>query len=613
MPLSRRLCLLVALLLPIPFGARCAFASEAQWVEIQSPHFSVITDGGEKRGRETAMRFEQMRSVYATLMAKATVNLPIPLQIVAFRNTKEMRQVAPLWQGKPVQLAGLFQSGTDRCFIMLDLSVDNPWSVVSHEYAHQLMNGNLSAQVDPWFQEGFAEYFSSIEVDGKQARVGKIPPQTYEILRQSGMMRLADLLKVRQNSSTYNESGDHRTVFYAESSMLMHYVIDNNLIAKVATYFDLRFNKNVTVEDAVQQAFGMSAAQLDKALRSYLMVGQYRYYFMPAPADIIKANYNAKPLSPQDADAVIADVHLHSRDYQDKAISEFQTVLAAEPNNAAACRGLGYAYMQKKDFAQAREYFKRAAAANSQDPRVHYYIGLLLNVEGTFGDASAAQEMADEMQTAIRLDPNFADAYALLAFAQVRTGDPGKAVATAHKAVDLSPGNPTYWFDLAEMYAGNRQPDQAITIFQVLEKSSDEIVAQRATIALAQAEHFKDALRANSVSSVPLAVRTSSPPETAPTTDSGDSANGQAAVLPESTPIKFLKGSILSVDCSSAPAAVLTVSSGAKIWTMQVQDSKHVLVLGGNGFSCTWKNQKVALNYREAGESGGNVVSIEIQ
>jgi hypothetical protein len=36
-----------------------AFASEPQWMEIRSPHFSVVTEAGEKRGREVAMRFER--------------------------------------------------------------------------------------------------------------------------------------------------------------------------------------------------------------------------------------------------------------------------------------------------------------------------------------------------------------------------------------------------------------------------------------------------------------------------------------------------------------------------------------------------------------------------
>src|SRR6266550_4314945 len=90
----------------IAINSRSAIAGEPEWVEVKSPNFSVVTDAGEKRGREVAMRFEQMRAVFGALITKANVNLPVPLQIVAFRNTKEMRQVAPLFKGKPTQVAG---------------------------------------------------------------------------------------------------------------------------------------------------------------------------------------------------------------------------------------------------------------------------------------------------------------------------------------------------------------------------------------------------------------------------------------------------------------------------------------------------------------------------
>lgn len=112
-----------------------SFAGEPQWVEVRSPNFSVITDAGDKRGRDVALHFEQMRAVFGTLMTKAHVNLSVPLQIVAFRNTKEMRQMSPIFNGKPTEVAGIFQGGEDRSFIMLDMSVGNPWSVVFHEYA----------------------------------------------------------------------------------------------------------------------------------------------------------------------------------------------------------------------------------------------------------------------------------------------------------------------------------------------------------------------------------------------------------------------------------------------------------------------------------------------
>src|SRR5215469_4956249 len=586
------------------FGLIChrALASDAEWIEISSPHFSVVTDAGERRGREVTIRFEQMRAVYAALMSHAKVNFPTPLEIVAFRNTKEFLQVAPLWNGKPVQSAGVFQGGMDRCFIMLDMSVENPWNVVFHEYAHQLMNGTLTQELDPWFEEGFAEYFSTIEVDSHQARVGKIPSTTYEILQHDGMMKVADLLRVQHTSGTYNESGDRRTVFYAESAMVVHYLYDHQLIPKLATYFDFKIDKKLPVEDAIQHAFGMSASDFDKEIRRYVEGGQYKYYHMKTPTDIETKGYTTKPLSAESANAVIADVHLHSRDYQEKAMAEFEAVLKSDPNNPAALRGMGYAYLQKRDFEQASEYFRRAAQLDAKDARVHYYSGLLINLRGMRSTESDIEYMTSELKTAIALDPDFADAYMQLAVAQARSRDISGALLSAHKAISLNPRNQGYYFNLAGLYIEDRQTDHALGLFRALAKSSDQVVAQRASRALDQVEKMEKAAQA--MQSAPLEVSTGHPPEeNAPS----NVPAGGAGV------IKFLKGTIVTVDCSSSPKAVITVLAKGKSWTMQVADTHHVLVLGADAFSCNWNQQKVAVNFRQIGETSGSVFSIEIQ
>lgn len=591
-----------------------AAASESQWIEVQSPHFSVVTDAGEKRGRETAMRFEQMRAVFGALLSQAKINIPIPLQIVAFRNSKEFRQFSPLWKGKPVDLAGLFQSGEDRCFIMLDMSVENPWSVVFHEYAHQLMSGMLTAPVDPWFEEGFAEYFSSIEVDSKEARVGKIPEYQYQVLQQNGMMKIADLFRVRQNSSTYNENGDHRSVFYAESGMVVHYLYDNAMVLKLSNYFVLKIDRNVPVEDAIQQSFGMSAAQFDKVLRDYARAGRYKYYPMPNPPNIISKDYSVKPLSPADSSAVLADIHLHSFDYRDKAIGEFQEILKAEPNHAAASRGLGYAYLQKRDFTQAAEYFKRAAQADSKDPRVHYYWALLMSREGAFSNRADLPDMTRELETAITLDPEFADSYSLLAFAQSYGGDPAKGLITMQKAVSLSPRNENYQYNLAQIYLNNQKADEAIAILRTLQKSGDPQVAARAGETLMQAQRYKAALEEHKVAGAVMVKRGyEAMPSTGSESIEEAPEDGAAAAIPPQTALDFLKGTIVNVDCSAPPKATLTVAAGSRTWKMQVPDTKHVVLLGADQFSCSWSKQKVALNYRETGDAAGSVVSIELQ
>src|SRR5579864_6598265 len=82
-------CAVLCLTLPAP-------ASEPPWLELHSTHFTVITDAGERKGREVALRFEQMRSVFAGLLTKERLNQSVPLTILAFKNDKLYYQVAPL-------------------------------------------------------------------------------------------------------------------------------------------------------------------------------------------------------------------------------------------------------------------------------------------------------------------------------------------------------------------------------------------------------------------------------------------------------------------------------------------------------------------------------------
>lgn len=446
-----RLCLplfLFAVVLP-------ALSSQPQWVEVRSPHFSVVTDAGEKRGRDAALRFEQLRAVFGALMKKENVSLP-PLQIVAFRNTKEMLEFAPLWRGKPTEVAGLFEGNNDRRFILLDMSVREPWQVVYHEYAHQLLNGNSTSQFPPWFEEGFAEYFSTIKVTGKDAEVGLISNTDAQVLlRPAGMMKIADLFRVQHDSSTYNESGDHRSVFYAQSWLVMHYLYDQHLMPKAEAYLEAAKQPGVTVEQAIQEGFGMSASDLDKQIRRYWEDGKWRYYRMPTPVGIDRAGYAVRQLGMADAKAVLADAHLHSADYQEKGVTECEEALKLQPDNAAALRGLGYAYLRKRDFHRAAEYFLQAVQHDPNDPRALYYSGLAAEMgegQNLRSDPARLASIQKNLQVSVALDAEFADTYAVLAFTYMLQGNYEPALDEMRKAVALNPGNQEYLLNLDQIY-----------------------------------------------------------------------------------------------------------------------------------------------------------------
>jgi tetratricopeptide (TPR) repeat protein len=395
----------------------------------------------------------------------------------------------------------------------------------------------------------------------------------------------------------------------------VHYIYDNSLIPKLSAYFDLRIDRNLPVEDTMQQSFGLSVADFDRSLRDYVSSGRSKYFPIPTPSNSVSSEYVARPLSPADSGAILADMHLHSLDYREKAIAEFQQILSVQPNHAAACRGLGYAYLQKRDFTQAAEYFKRAAQADSRDPRVHYYSALLMRREGAFTNQSDLPEMIKHLDTAIALDPTFADPYMLLAFAQMYAGDPAKGLITMQKAASLSPRNENYQFNLAQMYLNNQKPDPAISILQVLRNCSNPELAQMSGGLLAEAQQFKAATQEQHAADSGAGLRTDreAPVNGSIRIEKSSAAEEGVGTISNQTPPDFLRGTIVSVDCSSPPVATLAVVSGGKNWKMQVQDSKHILLIGADSFSCSWSKQKVALNYRETGDAAGNVISIEVQ
>jgi tetratricopeptide (TPR) repeat protein len=275
----------------------------------------------------------------------------------------------------------------------------------------------------------------------------------------------------------------------------------------------------------------------------------------------------------------MADLHLHSQDYQAKALEEFEDVLKMQPNNPAALRGLGYGYLQQRDFSRAREYFRKAAEADSKDARVYYYSALLTHEEGTFSrDPEKLAVMRKELETSIALDPSFADAYSLLAVACAFSGEYEPAVHAMKKAVELSPRNESYLYNLSLMYLSAGRVDDAITILRSLQNSSNPAVAMRSQHSLTEAQHMKDVIAAGgqfrNSDGVVVQRATAQQPSGAPVRDEPTEKPAAASsAVGISGPRRFLKGRIVDVDCSAPPAAVLTLVSANKTWKMRIADT----------------------------------------
>ena len=605
-------------------------AADQPWTEVRTPHFVLMTDAGEKKGREVGLRFEQMRSVFGTLLQRAKINIPVPTEIIAFRNHGEIEKYAMLFHGKPVEVAGFFQPGRDRNFIAIDLSSEDPYEVVFHEYAHMLLNANYP-RTQVWFDEGFAEYFSATQITNKEVSVGGAHEGHAMLLNSSQWIPLTDLFRVTPGSRVYNENSDHRSLFYAESWVTVHYIFDRQKLQQTAQYFDLVENQKMPPPDAITKAFGMDANALMKDVQSYYHSGHANFWRVPTPESLQPDLFPIQRLPALDAQAILADLHAHSHDYQDAAASEFEAILKVDPNYMPAHRGLGYIALYKNDLPNAAKHFKDAIALNAKDPRVLYYSAMLLNMRE--GDRSMHLSDPAMMETylvgATNLDPEFADAWNMLAYARVQQEKIDPAIAAAVNAVKLNPREENYQLTLGNIYLAARQWDNAKYVFTALKSSQNETTARNASETLEMIEKAKEGGKFV-MRTAPGATRAAAADPEEQVVDHGD-GTVQLTEKPDMRPVKFLKGTLAGVSCNGKQAVLelaLTpaVAKGAKptrirLIKMLVPDIQQVILINADTFSCDWRNQKVALNYKEgtppnavadAAVYDGDVVSIEM-
>ena len=616
----RRCFLLVAVLI-------CGIAARAdqQWVEVDSSHFSVATDGGEKRAREVGQRFEQMRTAFGVLFKKLTVNTA-PLQIIAFRNAKEMRQFAPLYGGKPIEVAGFFLgnggrggpgSNEERQYIALDLSQEDSWGTVFHEYAHLLINSNFPPS-PVWFDEGFAEYCSSLKMDKKEIVIGLAKPELPELLSQTRWLKLVDLFSVSHDSQIYNRD-DRRSVFYAQSWLTVHFFMTKNMMKQAATYVEITENQHVAVPEAIRRSFGMEPEALEKMIENYFRGGAM-HFTAPTPPGLPAVQFNSRPLNELEIKSVMADLDYHSRDYRQRGLTEFQEILAKQPENVVANRGLGYEAMQKNDWETAGDHFRRAAAQDVKDPQVHYLLALMMSRKAM---SSEHRENLDairkELTAAIALEPNYPDAYSLLGMTLSVAGEKQPAIDALKKAIALSPRNPWFMGNLASAYLQAQDFDHAIPLLHELQTSKEPGIAPMAAQQLQQVEAYRSAVSGRSPQSGRMepAAQTIElndvPGEPGNSTTSTQNSPEKRVVSGSNEPVLFMKGVLVSVDCAAAPAATLTISSSGKKWKMLAPQSKKLILIGADDFSCSWTNRKVSVNYRKSGSDQGSLVSLEFE
>ncbi|MFI5183335.1 MAG: tetratricopeptide repeat protein [Vicinamibacteria bacterium] len=459
--------------------AAVAHAGEPPWIEVQSAHFRVVSNAGDKSAREVAWEFEQIRAVIQRLWPWARLQTDKPIVVLAAKDENAMKALVPkYWEQKGgIRPASVSDSGPDRHYIALrsdlrgsDQQGANPNRFAFAAYSGFVLAGSFDRPLPVWFLLGIQGLFSNTFVQREDVLLGKLIPTDVNQLRQGPRVPLRTLLDVDRTSSYYTRETD-RLVFDREATALANYMLfgEGGANAPKLDHFVGMLQEGKDPELALRETFGDVDA-LERSFLSYVKSPLFGYRKIGLEVSVREEGFAVRTLSPAEAAATRAGLHAAMR-RPVEARALLQEATQADPALALAHEVEGLLWDQENKPDEARKEYSRAVELGSGSFYAHYRNAQLLSRPRA--DHETLVRMDASLERARALNPDFAAAWSFGAEIKVSLGEAELGLALARRAVALEPRRSYHRVALARVLwrlskreEAQREADQGLALAQ---------------------------------------------------------------------------------------------------------------------------------------------------
>ena len=350
-------------------------AEGADWIEVTSDHFQLTTDLPEKRALEVVDQLEKTRLALAYLTRKEpNENAPI-FRIFGFQKTGDYLRISGI-----KRTAGYFTYAWDGPVSLSSLArPDGQWGmsglqIAIHEYVHFFMRSINGAQYPIWYDEGFADFISTMRFEEDRAIIGDAHPnRIYGLAVTPNWMDFSKIL-------TRKATGKRRdSMIYSVGWLLTHYLWeDAERTATLNRYLQAYSTDSSDPVKVFEDTFGITPKQMDKELRSYWKKGQLRVgsfsldaFKQPIKKTVRRFNKLESKAMPYRAMVVGHSRSLDNNGIRKKAIKAFEALYKAQSDDVDEALMIGELQSHSPDTPEdALTTIDAALASNQSDPRL---------------------------------------------------------------------------------------------------------------------------------------------------------------------------------------------------------------------------------------------------
>jgi tetratricopeptide (TPR) repeat protein len=463
----KRAVALLLLCVSLLYLSRAAHAADA-WVEVKSDHFVVVSNAGEKKARNIAWQFEQVRGAIQQGFPWAGADLNRPMVIVAAKDEDTMRKLAPeYWEKRgETRPASVSASGWDSHYIAVraDLQEEgqgqNPYRYAYWSYSGLIFDENFNYRLPVWLSDGVATLLSNTVVSSKEIQFGVPIPDEIEVLKTSSLLPLSQVLAIGRDTPTYQQEAS-RERFSAQCWALVQFLMFSQQGggAERLNQLGALLLAGTPSVQAVQQLYG-SLDALDQAYRLYVHQGIFRFGRLRVDTDMSSTKYPARALTPGESAAVQAGLHVA----MNRPVEARAMIAQARAADAALVAPDDFEAIlldREKKADEARTAYAKAVERGSKNFWVYYR---LASVSATSADAAAIADTTGKLERATVLNPRFAPAFEYLSNMQARQRQFDRALDTQQKAVALEPNEAGHRINLARLLLAVNRRDDAVKV-----------------------------------------------------------------------------------------------------------------------------------------------------
>ncbi len=478
------------------FGALLALifpgflSAKVPWISVETKDFVIVSNGTEGEVQYLAKKLEAFRSVMVRMFGLRG-RYDRPLTIMAFKDLATFDEFE--LYGFAV---GLFMTAAAEDMVILvlldsrsnTLGMDAE-NILLHEYTHVLTASSI-ANWPPWLREGIADVYSTFQIESNKVVIGI--PAKFRLLPLRGyyLNPIAGFIKQAPKGHDIT----HRSMFYPQAWALTHYLLFGEKGAyrdKLVEYAH-RCETGADSEMVFREIFQIDYKTLQNNLAEYIRREEYPGLEIEYATLDLQKGFKTRTLNETELQTCYgnlmlnwADVrgdtrsmHLESRTFDGRGRAEyyFRRALTLDPQNYRAHEGYALLELMRENYKGAKEHCQKAIQLKPDHADTHYLYGLALYGEmvGIYNyveevPAETAKTIYDEAITTLKLKPNMAEVYDLLARLCLNPGESlDEGLRLINSAIRASPRE--YLFQL--------------TRGQLLYRKGDYVAARKTLTAL---------------------------------------------------------------------------------------------------------------------------------